>query len=849
MVDAPARSALVGRDEVLEVVLGAARDAREGTSRLLLLTGEPGMGKTRVLREAAARCRDLGIATVGATCWRGDGVPAFWPWTQILRGCGAGRDRTQLVHRWGPLATDALSLVPELDEASARPALESDRTRFRLFDALAAAISAEARHHPLVITIDDLHWADLGSLRALGFMAAHTADRPVLLVAAYRDAELDPDAAALLERGERMALPGLLADEVAELMAATTGTTPDEPTARLVARRTGGNPLFVRELAALSAADATTLRPGAAVPGGIRAVLGRRLSRLGAPCRELLGVAAVVGAEFDVGVLSAAAGTSFEETSALLGEAALAGLAHAGEPPTTWTFVHALVRDTLYAGLSATGRAQTHRAVAAALGPDADIAVVADHLALAVPLVEPAVAAAAVETAGRRALTRLAFEDAAAAFERAAALRPADSTERVEALLALGEARSALRGTDHGRAAFTTAAETARRSDRSDLLARAALGYAAGLGGFEVRLLDPGQLDLLEEALGAMPAGDSVLRAALLARLSVAVTYTEARQRQAGLADESLAMARRLGDDAAVVQGLVAWADAHAGPDDAATRLTAASEIVERAAGAGDVAGELLGRRLRVVALAELGAGPALDLEVAAYTRLARTTRQPLYTWYGSLWAGARALREGRVDAALGYAQEAADTGGRIGSRNARMLAEVLRLNALTEAGRLEDLEARYRALLAELPEAGWGDASPVTRVYLARVDPSGAGEAALADLVAALETLPRDSEWLPLLCTAAEVLHDAPDPDVAARVHELLAPHGDLCGVEGIQAAWLGSIRRHLGMLAAVLGRDAEAEAHFAAALERNARAGAPLQVAHTHRVLAESRGRAGRP
>ena len=567
------------------------------------------------------------------------------------------------------------------------------------------------------------------------------------------------------------------------------------------------------------------------------------------PCRELLSSASVVGAEFDVGLVAAAVGVSWEVTQSLLEEAEAAGLARPTQLPSTWAFSHGLVRDTLYAGLSASARADAHRRVAGALGPDADVAVVADHLALAVPLVDPEAAARQVEAAGRRAMSALAFEDAAAAFDRAAALVPAVSAHRVELLLAVGEARSAIRGTEDAREAFTAAAELARHLRRGDLLARAALGYAAGLGGFEIRLLDQAQLRLLEEALDTLPTTDSPVRAALLARLSVAVTYTAAPERQASLADESLAMARRLGDATAVMQGLVAWADAHAGPDHAARRLAAASEIVELAAGSGDVGMQLLGRRLRVVALAEIGDITGLDTEVAAYARLAETTGLPLYTWYAALWAGSRALREGRVSEALEHADEAAAVGARVGSRNARMLAEVLRLNALTEAGRLDDLEARYRAMLAELPEAGWGDTSPVTKVYLARVDPAGAGPAALADLPHALEALPLDSEWLPLLCTAAEVLHDAPEPDCADRVHELLARHGDLCGVEGINAAWLGSVRRHLGMLAAVLGRTADAEAHFAAALERNRRAGAPLQVAHTHRVLAESRARAGLP
>lgn len=820
--------ALVGRRDAMGVLLAAARDAMSGTSRLVLITGEPGMGKTRLLGELATAVRELGMAVARGSCWDGDGAPAFWPWTQVLRCCAEGRDPAAL--EWGAAA----GLLPELGEQPA-PALDSEQARFRLFDALATALVREAARRPLLVAIDDLHWADLGTLRALRFLTGHAAGAPMLVVAAYRDAEIAAEAAELLVAGESLPLRGLDADEVAELMALTTATTPDPAAARTVARRTGGNPLFVREFATLLASGS---QPGG-VPGGIRAVLTRRLDRLSRPCRDLLAAAAVAGAEFDLGTVAGVRGLDWPDAVRLAEETVHSGLVQS--LGTRFGFAHALIRDTVYTAIPLADRAALHLLVAEGLQPDGDVAEIADHLARAVPAAPAALAAEYAERAGRRSMDSLAFEDAAAAFARALDLVGPDAPNRFRLLLAHGDALLSAGGVDRAREAFSSAADVARRQGNPHDLARAALGYAAGLNGFEVRLLDRVQVQLLEEALGALPAADSTIRATLLGRLSVALTYTAPTERRAALAEESVVMARRLNDPQALMQALAARCDAIAGPGDVAERVDASKEIVELAQRTGDTGMELLGRRLRIVALAERGDLHTLDAEVYGYARVAEHLGQPLYSWYVPLWEGARAHREGRMDDALACADRAAAIGARIGSRNAAMLAEVQRLNVLGDAGRTDGLTARYQALVGALPEAAWGDLTSVADVYLARSDPHFTPRS-MDGLAHQLDEVPMDSEWLPLLCATADLLHDHPHPAAARYVYDRLLPYAEVCGVEGIVAAWLGSTHRHLGMLAAVLGRRDDAEAHFQRALVGNA--GSPLHLAHTHRVRAEALG-----
>jgi tetratricopeptide (TPR) repeat protein len=831
---------LVGRSWPREVLAGAVMSACAGTGGLVLVTGEPGIGKSRLLSELDRIAPAAGARVVRGTCWEGDGAPAFWPWIQVLRAClrdlgTAGLDG----------ADEALRLVDA--RAGDPPAGDPDRTRFALFDSVATVLRAAATARPLVVVLDDLHWADLGSLRLLDFLARGLPGEPLLVAGGYRDAELAADGeaggllAGLAARADVLALSGLDTAEVGLLLAATTGTAPAEDTAAAIRARTAGNPLFVRELGRLLAARSrlSDVDLQGVLPEGVRAVLRRRLARLPHGCHALLEIAAVLGADVGIDVLAAAAGIPPREVAGHLDEAARARLV-VPTGPGRYTFGHDLVRDTLCAGLPLARRAELHHRIGATLEdlePDA-VAALAHHFAEAAAGGADTAAKAVdyARRAGRLALDALAYEQAADHFRRALDLCR-DPAGRIELLLDRGDALLRRGDLVAARADFTAAANAARTAGRPDDLARAALGFAAGLSGFEVRLWDAVQIDLLEEALAALGDEHPVLRASTMARLSVALSFVASPVRRERLAEDAVALARRAGDEVALAQALAGHCDAIAGPDDVDVRLAEAAEIVAIAQRVRDRGLELLGRRLLVVALLETGDTAAADAEIAAFERVATALRQPLYSWYVPLWRGMRARLRGDLAEVRRCAAEAARVGALAESRNARVLSIVLDNWAAVEEGELTvPFAEMVGELVVELPELAPGGAGSLLDLFPCQ--PLTPVVTAAMDTIAALiPRFPVDSEWMSSMCFAAWSVVDAGHRDAAAVLYDVLAPHAHRFAVDGIGVGSHGCAARYLGALAHLLGRYQDAEAHFELALAANRQALSPLLVAHTRR------------
>src|SRR5690606_16853213 len=271
----------------------------------------------------------------------------------------------------------------------------------------------------------------------------------------------------------------------------------------------------------------------------------------------------------------------------------------------------------------------------------------------------------------QEALARLAWPEALNLCERALDAAP-EGVEgdlwRAEALLAAGDARLRTGDDDEAAEAFGAAAELGRRHARWDVVARAALGFAAGLASVEVPLMEARQVALLEEAADVLDDG-SPLRPLVLARLSVALSFMGADERRLQLADDAVRLARALGGPAALGAAIAARCDATAGPDHVDERLAAATEIVALAQQAGDVGLELLGRRHRVVALMERRDLHGVDAEVAAFARRAERLGDPLYTWYAPMWRAMRAHADGRLDEAEALSRQARAIGEAGGQR------------------------------------------------------------------------------------------------------------------------------------------------------------------------------------
>ncbi len=805
---------LVGRDVLLEAGERALQQALTGRGRLLLLAGEAGIGKTALAGALADRGAACGAVVRTGACWESEGLPAFSPWIDALRRPGG--DACALA------ATElAATELAATDAASARRAVG------RRFGDVVDALAAAAGEQPQVVLLEDLHWADESSLRLLAAVAAHLPAMPVLVIATYRDDEL-PRASPLASIGgnaERLWLGGLDRGAVATVLQELLGRAPTPGEVDLVWHQTAGNPLLITQVTRLLDAGAPVL------PGAVRDVLERRLARVSSACDEVLGAAAVLGVELDEVALESLVGGPVAEA---LDEAAAARLVEPlRDQPGGWRFVHALLQATRYELLGTRQRADLHAAAVHVLHqrPGVSAASVAHHAARGRFDPQDPLPATLLVAAGAEALGRLAWADATSSFDRALSLAPAGAAGepvRAEAWLGIGSARLRL-GADDVRAAFDEAAGAARRLARGDLLARAALGFGVGLGGFEVHLVDHHQIELLEEAAATL-APDDPLMPLVLARLSVALAFVDSPDRRTDLATRAVELARAADDPVVLGHALAAWCDATAGPDAVAERLAAATEIVTLAARAGDVPLELLGRRLRVVALLERNDHAQVDQEIAGYERAAERLGDPLYSWYGRLWRAMQAHARGELATSERFRDEAAALGREGNSVNAAVLVDVQRL--MTDLDRRDPAAAdpSFDSMLTALPDTmqlylhvstAYKDA------LLGRVEAARRALDAVSDDT--LARLPRDSEWtvsIGQLAVAAARLDDA---RWAATARALLEPVADLGCVEGIGAYLHGSAHRFLGLVCAVVGDAPATRAHVSAAT-RDARGGGAL-------------------
>jgi DNA-binding SARP family transcriptional activator len=429
-----AASGLVGRDGQLEVLRMKLGEAVAGRGQVVLIGGEPGIGKTRLAQALAAGAEQAGATVVWGTAHDGDGAPAFWPWVQILRRLIETGDSGTVRDALGADAGQLAQIVPEVAGAGPAPVADPDLARFRLYDAVTRFLLRLSRHTPLAVILDDVHWADVPSLQLLSFLAAALEDDRILVVATYREAEvattpaLAAALAALTRRPAvtRLRLEGLSEADVRRLVTELTPEPPGGDVVSALHRRTGGNPFFVVELARLYA-ETHSLD---AVPPTVRDVVRHNASRLSDPARDVLAGAAVLGQEFDLDVLAEVADLDVERALALAEEAVALGIVVETSVPGRLRFSHALTRDTVYEELSALRRARLHGRAGTVLelrrhagGPEL-VAQIAHHFLQASALGFVAEAIEYAEAAAAGALAGLAFEQAERHLRSALGLVP-----------------------------------------------------------------------------------------------------------------------------------------------------------------------------------------------------------------------------------------------------------------------------------------------------------------------------------------------------------------------------------------------------------------------------------------
>jgi tetratricopeptide (TPR) repeat protein len=684
---------------------------------------------------------------------------------------------------------------------------------------------------------------------------------PVLLAVAYREVAVLGEGvlagAVMRLRAECGAtvigLERLPIDAVASMVQAMTGEQSPE-LVELVHARTDGNPLFVRELVRLLTAAGG---PEEAIPQTVRAMVSGTFGRLSAGAREMVAAAAVAGRPCAAARLAAIAEWDPAGAASGTSEAVARGLVVAEPDGELFRFSHDLVRESVYQELSAMRRARLHRRTgeileaAAAAGETVPAADLAHHFVAAARSggdASKAVRYAAL--AGEEATAALAYEEAAAQYERAVEAGAAiDAVDRTSLLRARGDARWRTGDPRGAQEMFLEAVHEAKRVDRPDLMVGAILGFFGGaFRPWHATRFQFGDRParLVEEALELVGPADSADRAQLLGYLAEELYFTD-DPRRFSLSAEAVEVARRLGDPETVAAALSSRTLAVWGPDHAHERRAITSELVEIAGALGRPQLGLFGLDCRFVAEMELGDMAAAEATLAEFETATEELRQPLYLWEARRFRTMEALFRGRFDEAEVLAATALDIGRQADDPDALAVYAVQLGMVRLEQGRVGEFEEDIRAQVGEYIE------SPVWRAGLALVlADTGAHAEARAELdrLAAdgCAALPRDFAYLAGLVMLGEACWILDDADHAATIYDLLEPYADRNVLTADRSCW-GSAARMLGLLATMLGRCTDAVEWFERAVDANRAMRSPPWTAYSQYGWAVALDRRGEP
>lgn len=872
----------VGRERELADLVAALDAAAAGRGSVYLVSGEAGIGKTRLVAELAGVAAQRGARVLVGRCYEGDGAPAYAPWIDALGTFARAQADEDLAAALGENAADVAALIADIrarfGHLPALPVMDPERARFRLFDGVARFLARAAQRVPLLLVLDDLHWADFSSLLLLQFVAREIGASRVLAVGTHRDLLLAREHPLLQTLGSmarvaasrRAALTGLGAADVGAFVRAVSGIEAPESVIASIHRDTDGNPFFVTELVRVLAASAALASPitgRLTIPPTVRQAIAGHLGAVSTGCARTLEAAAVIGREFDVPLLAAVLRAELPDAAMrdvvlqAIDEALAVRLIEAADGQTPqarlrrYRFVHSLVREVVYEGLGTHRQSRLHGLVGEAMERLAPFEA-ARPSELAHHFANAGASARAVDhacAAAEQATAVMAYEEAASSYELALGQLGAagqGDRRRCELLLSLAWSRWQSNDAVRARAAAWEAAAAARTLGAAEILAAAALSYGDSFRGFQIGVHDPELVELLESALAGLGTRASGLRARVLARLAVALFQVAgSEKRRNALSVESLRVSRRAADAGAELAALYSRHWAIWGPDSVADRLRAAEQMVGLAERLGDAEMSFHAHRFRFMDLLEDGAIAPLDRELALCEQLAGRLRQPYYRWYVDTFLALRAFLDGRFDDSERLAQQAAEVGQRAQNQNVMQILGVQIFALRREQGRLAELGDAIRGFVASYPNI------PAWHAALALVcaetgDQTGA-RAELEHLAPDdFAALPRDTFWLGSMAGLADVCAVLGDAEHAAVLYELLRPFESLNGTLAPGAACNGSTARVLGRLSATLGKWERARRHFERALQKNGRLNAPHFVAHTQTQYAEmllARGDAG--
>jgi predicted ATPase/class 3 adenylate cyclase len=872
--------AFVGRASEREALERAWKQAEQGARQVVLLAGEPGIGKTRLATEIALHAHHQGGLVLLGTCDEDLAMP-YQPFVEALRhlvsACPEDKLAEALTERGGELTRLLPELPRQVPGLSSPQGADPETERYLLFSAVADLLAAVSRWRPVLFLLDDLHWATGPTLFLLKHLIRSGEPMSLLLIGTYRDSEIGrghplTELLAELRREsgvDRLSLHGLSDDEAITMMETLAGHDlggSELDLAHAVHAEADGSPFFMRELLRhfieagelVQAGDRWTYQGELStlgIPDSVREVIGHRLSRLREPVDRLLTLGAVIGREFDVAVLAPLAELDRSTVTEALAKAREVALVREVKgSPGRFTFVHALIRHTLYDELGPARRLELHRLVAETLESlgqaDAYLSELAHHWMAATPTIgvhtdDMAKAAGYAERAGHRAMGSLAYEEATNHFEGAlrAARHSGDEARTCELLIVLGEAQRCAGDPAH-RETLLEAGRLAHEIADADRAARAALANQRGVFS-RIGTVDQERVTALETALDAIGPAATSKRAGLLAALTTEVHF-EGEQRRLELAREALGIAREVDDPKTLAQVLAAfWF--------AAWGSTAQGEQASLAAELKQVAGRLGDRTLQFHAAFTVfhTASGEGDLEradeaLSSCTRVVEELGQPALRWRVAALQAQRAMAAGGFDEAERCTTELLRWGEVTGQPDRLAYAHGPLSVVRILQGRHEEVEelmapvieqfpgaVNYPAVLAwALAEEGRNDEA---KAIFDRLRPGG------------FAGVSRDYMRLMSLGLLSRACSRLEDPVVAAELYDLLLP--SRTAIIASQTTWLGPVTHDLGLLATVLGRYDEADEHFAEAVELQDRIGARGTLVHSRIEWARMLLRRARP
>ncbi len=833
---------LVGREAELAALRADLRDVTSGTGRVVMVSGDPGIGKSTLVDAFRVDALAAGATWLWGAAWEDLGAPAYWPWTQVVRSASriAAEEVAARTGELGALwPTDSTERVPE---------------QFVLYDAVADLLAALSEQAPVVVVLEDLHAAGVATARLLEFVARFNRHVPVLLIGTYRPAEVAADGelsaiiARLEETGTSLAPAPLPGPEIAAVLEAA-GVHPDARLVSNVADRTQGNPLFVTHVARRLAAGATIGDTG--LPLGLRSALRRQAERATSTSDvpEALDAASVLGVDLTVEILSTVLGATASQVQPALDAAVAAGLLSAESADLDrYEFTHTVVREALYDGINPSRRAQLHLSTAQALaaagaGPDR----LGHHFASAWPAGGAAEAAELSRLAADRATAAHAHAEAVALYQQALTARGripgAEPAARCALLLELTAARFRAGRTAEAHATARLAGDLAASIGDVELISRAALLVASHL---PFNAIDHDAISALRNADEQSAGVVSATRVAVLARLA-GVTAPLDRAEAAAIAGRAEEVATALSADvaesdrnASLTAALCAQLEVAWGRHDPANARETARRLADAAVGSADEATAAI---WDLVFSLELGDTAAAESAVHSIEKLASRERQPQLRHLAISRRAMLTILRGdlRQGLLLAHEAKAVAAGADLPDGDAVLWGQLFAV--WTQSGLDDDEAASMERIATDLAASSpfeAAHAAAVVQMLGARGEVAEA-RALFGRLMTSLDSLERDLLYAWTLSVLSEDAGLLGDTDAAAILYERLLPFADRFVVAAGGVACVGSASHQLGKLAGLLGWTETAREHLAAAVEAHRTAECSALVTASERALAE--------